>query len=69
MANTLDDGDSVEVKGSSSTYTLKRLGSVYSCTCPAWQHQGATIDKRTCKHLRAHLGDDVETQRIGVAAA
>jgi DNA ligase-1 len=68
MANTLDDGDQVEVKGSTSTYTLQRLGNVYSCSCPAWRNQGATIDMRTCKHLRGYLGDDVETARIGVTA-
>ena len=53
----------------SSTYTLTRHGDVYSCTCPAWRNQGAPIDRRTCKHLRAYLGDDAETARIGVAAA
>jgi DNA ligase-1 len=65
----LEDGDSVEVQGSGSArYTLKRLGDAYSCTCPAWQHQGATIDRRTCKHLRAYLGEDHEAKRVGVAA-
>src|SRR5262245_16335383 len=65
---TLDDGEEVEVEGSSSTYRLQRLGSVYSCTCPAWRNQSAPIGLRTCKHLRAYLGDDVETRRIGAAA-
>jgi DNA ligase len=69
MANTLDDGDEAEVQGSSSTYTLKRLGDVYSCSCPAWRNQSTTIDKRTCKHLRAYLGDAVETARIGAPMA
>jgi hypothetical protein len=32
-ANTLEDGDSVEVQGSSSTYELKRTGNVYMCSC------------------------------------
>jgi DNA ligase-1 len=65
----LEDGDSVEVQGSGSArYTLRRLGDAYSCTCPAWQHQGATIDRRTCKHLRAYLGEDHEARRVGVAA-
>ncbi|MBA3396408.1 MAG: DNA ligase [Deltaproteobacteria bacterium] len=67
MAASLDDGDSVEVQGSSSKYTLSRNGSVYMCSCPAWKNQGAPIDSRTCKHLRAYLGDDVETLRIGTA--
>jgi DNA ligase 1 len=68
MGNTLADGQKVQVKGSSSTYTLQRLGDTYSCTCPAWQHQGATIDRRTCKHLRAYLGDAFETARVGTSA-
>ena len=57
MGNTLADGDKVMVKGSSSTYELSRHGSVYACTCPAWRNQGAPIGLRTCKHLRAYLGD------------
>ena len=61
----MEDGDDVEVQGSSSTYTLSRKGDVYSCTCPAWRNQGATIDQRTCKHLRAYLGDEVEVARVG----
>src|SRR5690349_6276890 len=68
MANTLADGDEVQVQGSSSTYTLQRLGTVYSCTCPAWRNQGAPIGKRTCKHLRAYLGDAVEAARVGGSA-
>jgi DNA ligase-1 len=62
---TLADGDKTEVKGSSSTYTLSRTGGVYMCSCPAWRNQGAAVDRRTCKHLRAYLGDDVETARVG----
>ena len=68
MANTLADGDKVSVQGSSSTYELARTGSVYSCTCPAWRNQGTAIGLRTCKHLRAYLGDAVETARVGGAA-
>jgi DNA ligase-1 len=69
MANTLADGQKIQVKGSgSSMYTLHRSGDVYSCTCPAWLHQGTPIDFRTCKHLRAYFGDAVETARIGSAA-
>lgn len=66
---TLADGDKTCVKGSSSTYTLSRAGGVYMCTCPAWRNQGAPIDRRTCKHLRAYLGDDVETARVGTAGS
>ena len=69
MAKTLADGEKVEVQGSSSTYELHRQGSVYSCTCPAWRNQGAQIGFRTCKHLRAYLGDEHETRRIGSPAA
>jgi len=64
-AKTLDDGDSVEVQGSSSTYTLSRQGTVYMCSCPAWKNQSAPIDGRTCKHLRAYFGDAVESKRLG----
>ncbi|MCE9579996.1 MAG: DNA ligase [Deltaproteobacteria bacterium] len=64
---TLDDGDEVEVQGSSAKYTLSRRGDVYMCSCPAWRNQGATIDRRTCKHLRAYLGDAAESARVGAA--
>ncbi len=63
----LADGESTEVRGSSGTYTLKNEGGVYSCTCPAWRHQNAAIEKRTCKHLRALRGDDAEKARLGGA--
>jgi DNA ligase-1 len=65
---TLADGDAVQVQGSSSTYTLSRNGKVVMCSCPAWKNQGQVIDRRTCKHLRAYLGDEAETQRVGAAA-
>ncbi|HUS27861.1 MAG TPA: DNA ligase [Kofleriaceae bacterium] len=68
MAKTLADGEKVEVQGSSSTYELHRQGTVYSCSCPAWRNQGAQIGFRTCKHLRAYLGDENETRRIGSPA-
>ncbi len=61
----LADGATALVKGSSSTYKLSRRGNVYMCSCPAWRNQGAPVDARTCKHLRAYLGDDVETRRVG----
>jgi len=64
----LADGESAQVKGSgSSVYTLKNSGGVFSCTCPAWQHQSLGIERRTCKHLRAFRGDDAEKARIGDA--
>ncbi len=65
----LEDGQSVEVKGSgSSVYTLKNVGGVYSCSCPAWRNQSAGIERRTCKHLKAYRGEQVELARVGGAA-
>ena len=64
-ANTIEDGDSVEVQGSSSMYTLSRQGTVYMCSCPAWKNQSAPVDMRTCKHLRGYLGEEAETKRLG----
>jgi DNA ligase-1 len=65
----LESGESTQVKGSgSAVYTLKNDGGVYSCTCPAWLHQNASIDRRTCKHLRAFRGDAAETERLGAEA-
>lgn len=61
----LEDGGSTQVRGSSGTYTLSRKGNVYMCSCPAWRNQGAPVDARTCKHLRAYLGDAAETRRVG----
>ncbi len=61
----LADGDTAEVEGSSSTYTLTRHGSTYMCSCPAWKNQSAPVDTRTCKHLRGYLGEDFETARLG----
>jgi DNA ligase-1 len=67
-AHDLADGETAQVKGSgSSVYTLKNSGGVYSCTCPAWMHQGLGIERRTCKHLRAYRGDDAEKERLGTA--
>lgn len=64
----LDDGESVQVKGSGSAqYTLKNTGGVYACTCPAWRNQSVAIERRTCKHLRAYRGDDAEKARLGGA--
>lgn len=62
----LADGEETTVQGSgSSVYTLKNIGGVYSCTCPAWLHQSLGIEKRTCKHLRAFRGDEAEKERLG----
>jgi len=63
--NDLEDGESTEFTSSSgSTYMLKNVGGVYSCTCPAWRFQkDVPIEKRTCKHLRSFRGDAAETTR------
>jgi len=63
----LEDGASVEVQGSSGTYTIKNVGGVYSCTCPAWRNQSLGIEQRTCKHIRALRGDAAEQARLGTA--
>lgn len=66
------DGERVTVRGSSGTYVLSRAGDVYACTCPAWTKQRAAPAERTCKHLRAHLGEAHEAGRVAggkVAAA
>ena len=64
----LEDGQTTTVQGSgSSVYTLKNIGGVYSCTCPAWMHQSLPIERRTCKHIRAFRGDEAEKERLGTA--
>lgn len=66
----LADGESVQVQGSgSSVYTLKNIGGVYSCTCPAWRNQSSGIESRTCKHLRKLRGDAAEELRLGTPVA
>ena len=62
----LKDGESAQVQGSARTpYTLKNVGGVYSCTCPAWRNQSLPIERRTCKHLRAFRGEQAEQDRLG----
>lgn len=64
----LQDGQSVEVKGSGAKpYVIKNTAGVYDCTCPAWRNQNATIDRRTCKHIKKLRGDAAEAARIGGA--
>ncbi len=67
----LNDGESVPMQGSGSKpYTLKNVGGVYSCTCPAWRNQSVGIERRTCKHLRKLRGDAPEEARLaGFGAA
>ena len=62
----LKDGESDEVQGSArAPYILKNVGGVYSCTCPAWRNQSLPIEHRTCKHLRAYRGEQMERERLG----
>ncbi len=62
----LQEGDSVEIKGSARVpYILKNVGGVYSCTCPAWRNQSLGIERRTCKHLRQFRGEEAEQLRLG----
>ena len=62
----LKDGESDEVQGSArAPYILKNVGGVYSCTCPAWRNQSLPIERRTCKHLRAYRGEQMERERLG----
>lgn len=43
----LSDGETREVQGSGAKpYLLKNTGGVYSCSCPAWMHQGVAIERR-----------------------
>ena len=65
----LKDGETAEVQGSARTpYILKNVGGVYSCTCPAWRNQSVSIERRTCKHLRAYRGEQAEQDRLGSLA-
>ncbi|KAJ3186550.1 hypothetical protein HDU85_007370 [Gaertneriomyces sp. JEL0708] len=66
---TFADGETLQVtsKTSSATYTIKRTGDHYYCTCPAWRNQGAVpLNARTCKHLKEVLGDQYEIARHAV---
>lgn len=49
---------------SGKAYVLGRQGDEYSCTCPAWKHQTAPTDRRTCKHLGRYLGESIERARV-----
>ncbi|MEM7152200.1 MAG: DNA ligase [Myxococcota bacterium] len=62
----LPDGAETRVPGSGSrSYTLRNVGGVYSCSCPAWRNQSEPIERRTCKHLRRFRGDAAEQARLG----
>jgi len=60
------EGAVVAVPGlASQSYQLKNVGGVLSCTCLGWRHQSLSIDRRTCKHLRAYRGEAAEAARLG----
>jgi len=66
MSNTLKDGEIAYIQGSGKKpYELKNTGGVFSCSCPSWRNQSKNIDMRSCKHLRAHLGNAHEDARLG----
>ncbi len=66
MTSTLRDGEIAYIQGSArKPYTLKNIGGVFSCSCPAWRNQSRPIEQRTCKHLKKLLGEEVELDRVG----
>ena len=34
-------------------YTIKKVGTHYSCNCPAWKFQRKPVSQRTCKHIQS----------------
>jgi DNA ligase-1 len=60
----LRDGQTHPVQGSTRSWEIKRVGDVYSCSCPAWRNQSRNPNYRTCKHIQAFRGSDAEEQRI-----
>ena len=66
----LAEGETTRVSGSSgSSYELRNVGGVYSCSCPAWRNQSHPHFQRTCKHLILFRGADVEKERLLAAGA
>jgi DNA ligase 1 len=61
----LEDGQTTQVRGSgSSIYEIRNTGGSYSCSCPAWRNQSFPAHQRTCKHIKALRGEQLENQRI-----
>ncbi|KAK0537523.1 hypothetical protein OC834_000766 [Tilletia horrida] len=61
-------GDVIEVPGSGKEpYKLKRYDDHYVCSCPGWRFNKKGLKARTCKHLKALLGDKYEEARISAA--
>ncbi|KAI8835886.1 hypothetical protein BC829DRAFT_426260 [Chytridium lagenaria] len=61
----MKNGESVDV----FSYTIKRVDAHYYCTCKAWKFNKASVDARTCTHLKSYLGDDYEDARIAKTKA
>jgi len=57
------DGDTASIPG--KPYKLRNIGGVIDCSCPAWRNQSKPIDQRTCKHIIAVRGVEVERARVG----
>ena len=61
----LRDGASFLLQSASgSTYSLKNVGGVYSCSCPGWRNQSRDPNYRSCKHLLQYRGAQDEALRI-----
>ena len=55
-----------DILGSGGSYKVKYVGGqTYSCNCPVWRYQMESTDTRTCKHLKAWLGEAFEAKRCG----
>ncbi|KAF3929611.1 hypothetical protein ABW19_dt0209812 [Dactylella cylindrospora] len=63
----LEDGESREVSSDTShatKYTIKRTYDHFYCTCPGWRINGGPVNARSCKHLKALLGEKYEWERV-----
>ncbi|KAK6540032.1 hypothetical protein TWF694_008864 [Orbilia ellipsospora] len=63
----LTDGETREIKSDTSAwtkYTIKRTYDHYYCNCPGWRNNGGPVNARTCKHLKALLGEKYEWERL-----
>src|SRR5579872_6125791 len=63
--HTMREGETVSFPSESSetVHTVSLKGGVYVCTCTGWRMQRLPVNRRTCKHLRQHLGEEFEAQR------
>lgn len=63
--NVIEPGSKVEYeKYQLSAYSKPCIH--YMCTCLAWRYQPRPSFMRTCKHLRAYLGDEYESARTAI---